>query len=212
MVDTLADMKTRIADELARSDLASQIANAIGDAIKAYQKVRFFFNESRSACTFNTVATQQDYAAADNANIPNLLAIDYVALTVGSTVTMLDRYEPEVIEDLSNNQSAVGEPYAYTYYNRLMRLYPIPGQAYAVRVAAHIKLAAPASDSEADNAWMVEAETLIRSRAKRELATHVLHDPEMAAALVAPELEALSELKGQTNRQTGTGRVAPTQF
>jgi hypothetical protein len=44
MAGTLGDMKTRIADELARSDLDGPIATAIGDAIAAYQTDRLFYN------------------------------------------------------------------------------------------------------------------------------------------------------------------------
>ena len=212
MANDLAAMKARIADELARSDLTSQIAGAIGDAIAAYQTERLFFNESRTLAAFDTAAAQQDYAAADNPHIPDLLAIDYVALTVGSMVSLLRRERPEVIEDLTNNQPAIGEPYAFTYYDRLVRLYPVPGRIYPVRIAGHLAVAAPASDDEAGNPWMVEAERLIRSRAKYELATHVLRDAELAAAMTAAIGEALDQLKGRTARQTGTGRVVATQF
>jgi len=211
-VTTLAIMKARIADELARDDLTTQIATAINDAIVAYQSERYAFSESRTRCVFNTVASQQDYNQDDNADIPYMLAIDYFALTVGSTVTMLERYRPEVIEDLSNNQSAVGEPYAYTYYKRTLRLYPIPGQVYACRVAGLVVMSAPAEDDTIGNVWMVEGERLIRSRAKLELAVHVLKDQGLATAMAGAVQEAESQLKSTGNRQTGSGRIVPTQF
>jgi hypothetical protein len=43
---TLAQMKTRIAQELRRNDLTTEIANAISTAIAAYQYERFYFNQS----------------------------------------------------------------------------------------------------------------------------------------------------------------------
>jgi hypothetical protein len=158
------------------------------------------------------VATPPSHTGADNADIPYMLAIDYFALTVGATVTMLERYRPEVIEDLSNNQSAVGEPYAYTYYNRTLRLYPIPGQVYACRVPGLVVMAAPAADDTAGNVWMVEGERLIRSRAKLELAVHVLRDQGLATAMAGAVQEAESQLKSTGNRQTGSGMITPTQF
>jgi hypothetical protein len=44
---TLGDLKTRIADELARADLASQIALAVSDAIAEAVTHRFWFMEVR---------------------------------------------------------------------------------------------------------------------------------------------------------------------
>ena len=209
---TLADMKSRIADELARNDLAAPIASAIADAIGAYQTERFFFNESRDLCTFNTVVGQQFYGASDHALIPDILAIDYVAITVGSIVSLMSAARPAALEDLGNAGTQRGEPYAYAWYDRKLRLYPPPGQVYPVRIAGHFRLGAPASDLEAGNVWMVEAERLIRSRAKYELAIHWLKDGELATTMAASVTEALDQLKARTNRQTATGIVQPTRF
>lgn len=210
-MSTLAIMKARVADELARSDLTSQIAYAITDAIERYQQDRFWFNESRDV-TFPTVASQEYYTSSDNANIPNLYAIDYVVTTVGSNVHELKQLDPGEIELLSDNGTQTGEPYAYAYFQKKIRLYPVPNAVYTIRVAGHVKVAAPASDSEADNVWMTDAERLIRSRAKYELAVHVLKDAEMAVAMTGAVTEAYDLLKGRTNRQVGTGEVATVQF
>src|SRR5262249_23920693 len=98
------------------------------------------------------------------------------------------------------------------WYDRKLRLYPPPGQVYPVRIAGHFRLGAPASDLEAGNVWMVEAERLIRSRAKYELAIHWLKDGELATTMAASVTEALDQLKARTNRQTATGIVQPTRF
>jgi hypothetical protein len=74
---TLADLKSRIALELARTDLTAQIGNAVSDAIKFYGSERFWFNQSRSI-TFPTVNGQQAYGASDQALIPSLIKIDDV--------------------------------------------------------------------------------------------------------------------------------------
>jgi hypothetical protein len=208
---TQADMKTRIADELARGDLTSQIASAIGDAIAFYQDKRFWFNESRDV-VFNTVAGQQWYGAADNQNIPALYFIDYVTMTVGNVVSDVPRMEPEDLEILTMTGTQQGEPYAYTYYNQQIRLFPVPSQVWPVRVGAHVTAAAPASDGETGNPWMTFAEKLIRSRAKYELAINWLKDIELAQTMTAAVTEAFDELKGRTNRQTGRGVIRAMQF
>ena len=53
---------------------------------------------------------------------------------------------------------------------------------------------------------------LIRSRAKYELALHVLKDPDLASSMAAESAEALSILKGRTNRLTGTACITQTRF
>lgn len=204
-------MKARIADELARSDLTTQIAYAITDAIERYQPERMWFNESRDV-TFNTVASQEYYTSSDNALIPNIYAIDYAAITVGGNIHMLKREVPRVIEGWSDNGTQTGEPYAYAYFQKKVRLYPVPTSIYAVRFAGHVKVAAPATDGEADNVWMTDAERLIRLRAKYNLAMDVLRDADLATAMSVAITEAFDQLKGRTNRQVGTGTIAAVAF
>lgn len=57
---TYGDMQARIADELARTDLAAEIQNEIQTAISYYENERFWFNEGQ--WTFNTVNAQELYA------------------------------------------------------------------------------------------------------------------------------------------------------
>ncbi len=204
---TLAIMKARIADEMMRDDLTSQIASAISDAIKYYQVKRFFFNE-KDEITFSTVAAQNEYAAAANALIPNLYKIDW--MTVGGD-SFLGRITNETWRDLTAT-TASGEPCNYVYYNRVIRLYPTPSAIQTIRLSAHYKLSEPASDSEADNAWMVEAEELIRHRAKSLLFRDVEYDTEKAIVCAAAEQDAFIRLGSTSNSMTGTGLLVPTEF
>lgn len=211
---TLSTMKSRIADELARSDLTSQIATAITDAITHYQKQRFWFNESRGI-TFLTVAGTSDYTSlsGDASSPADIYKIDYMKLIIGATqINTIDEECPERLEYLLGASSSRNQPYIYAYYNKTIRLYPIPSDAWTVRIGGHIKKPAPSDDDEADNVWMTDAEALIRARAKYELAVHVLKDPELAVAMTAAVTEALDELRGTTNKQTGTGCIAPMPF
>lgn len=206
-------MKTRIADELARDDLTSQIAYAITDAIAAYEDERFHFNESR-ATTFPTVASQEFYGSTDAASIANIQKIDYVKVYVGNQPYDLRYERPDAMESLSVNGTQQGTPWAYTWYGNQIRVYPIPDQVYTIRIGASVKVAAPASDSEASNPWMTHAERLIRARAKLELALHVLKDEGLAATMVQAVEEALNQLHGRTAMltQAAKGRVAAMEF
>lgn len=194
---TLTIMKARIADELARSDLTSQIASAITTAIDAYRDLRFWFNESRTI-TFSTVAGQEFYDSTDAAALGTIRRFDYIGVYIGDQFNRLEYHSPADMEWLSVGLTASGQPFDYTYYQRKIRLYPTPDGVYTVRVGASVTVAAPATDGETDNPWMVEAERLIRSRAKNELALHVLKDTDLAQTMAIAVQEALDQLKGET--------------
>jgi hypothetical protein len=205
-MSTLTVMKARVADELARTDLTSQIAYSISDAIAAYEDERFHFAESR-ATTVSTVDAQEFYDSDDAAAIANILAVDYVALYVGDVPRMLAYERPEDMEALSVNGTQEGTPWAYTWYGNQLGV-------YTVRIGCAIKVAAPASDGEASNPWMTHAERLIRSRAKLELALHVLKDQELAATMTDAVNEAFDQLKSRTNQltQADRGRIRSMSF
>lgn len=212
---TLTVMLSRINRELRRGGgIDTQIREAVLSAIAAYQDDRFHFNEKRSV-TFNTVANQEFYDSDDAADLANLVKIDYVKLRIDNTVFDLLPDRPEWMEGVSDNATAVGQPGWYVYYERQIRLYPVPStSAWPVRVAGVYRYAAPATDDEANNFWMTEGERLIRCRAKYELATHVLFDLQLAQTMTANTTEAFAQLKKKTNKltQTGDGRVRAMQY
>lgn len=211
-------MRDRIMDELGgRTDLETQINACISDAIGIHQNDRFAFSESRTVCTFNTVIGQEFYTSADSAALATLFFFDYVTITIGGVTPFeLKRRQPKDLELASNNATIRGQPTDFAYYDRQLRLYPVPSAVYPVRIAGHMNIAAPTSDGEADNKWMTEAERLIRSRAKFELSLNYGVDFPDLAARMHPDTgaagDAFSELKGTTNKLTGTGRMTPTQF
>jgi hypothetical protein len=210
---TLAIMKARVADELARTDLTSQIAYSISDAIAAYQGEAWWFNESRTTVSFSTVDGTEFYTSSDDADIANIRKILYAVLYVGNDVRKLEYRCPEDMEYLSVNGTQEGTPWSYGWYDNKLRLYPVPDAVYTVRIAAHVKVAAPASDAEASNPWMTDAERLIRSRAKLELALHVLRDEPLAATMSEAVREAWSDLKSTTNMLfAGDGRIRAMEF
>jgi hypothetical protein len=217
-VTTLAIMKARIETELRRDDLTTQIADAITTAIGELEAERFYFNESR-AVTFDTVALQEFYGAADSAFIPRILKFDYAKTVIGGTVRTLDPETPERMEYLSQNGVSTGQPLAYCWYGEQIRLYPKPTEIYTIRFGALIKMSAPASDAEADNPWMVKAEKLVRSYAKYEIYEHVLFDQAKAQVFnpaneAGPTFEAMRVLRKRTNNLTQQGGwlVTPTCF
>lgn len=208
---TLAALKAEIADDLDRDDLANQIASEIAAAIRHYQAHRLYFSESRER-TFATVAGQTWYGVADDPAIPAFVAIDAMWIEDGAASHRLDRLQPDRFEDLAGGATASGRPASFTWFGLAIGLHPVPDGAYTVRPSGHVQVAAPASDAEAGNPWMVDGYHLIRFRALRRLHLHKLKDPESAAMAAADELDEFSRLKAETGRRVATGRLRPTAF
>lgn len=214
---TLAYMIDQIDDELKRSGtITTRIQTCISSAIKTYQSHRFHFSEARDVCTFNTVANQEFYTSSDNAAIATLHMFDYITVIVGGSPQELSRKQPEYIELSNQNGTVKGPPLLFCYYQEKLRFYPIPDAVYAIRVAGHMNIAAPATSTETGNRWMLDAERLIRSRAKYELSLNYDIDyPTLKDKMDinnGATADAYDELKRRTNKLTGTGRITPTQF
>jgi hypothetical protein len=95
--------------------------------------------------------------------------------------------------------------------SKQLLILPIPDAAYAVRVSGVFALADLSATADT-NAWMTDAEALIRSRAKREILTHVIRDAEGAAAMAQAEAEELQSLIQETNARSSSGFIVPTEF
>lgn len=225
--NTLGAMKIRIADEIARDDLGTQISNCINDAISVYNNERFYFNETRTL-TFLTNAAQDIYTDADCPSFDNLLKIDYVQLIINNYPYRLRSELPEEIDALSVPGLSIGQSYLYSWYQQALRLYPAPTlSGWTVRIAGVTQAAPPPDDSTPGNVWVCDCEKLIRSRAKYELAMHVTNDVDLATAMGGQGVdddgnptggvicEALKTLRQKTKRLTqigGSGYVVPMHF
>ena len=235
MAQDLTAMIFRIAAELgARFDLAGAVGsanqsapnseavrNGINTAISVYQKQRFRFNEidPSNPVTFNTVPLQAVYSTADNPVISSMFWIDYVNIQVGNTLVSLTQTTPERQHLNIQMFTQFGTPTSFAYEGNSIILYPVPTSVFPIWIGAHIMKAAPASDSEQNNVWMMPAqgERLIRCRAKYEIATHVTRNQQMATTLSPEEpgesYLAWKSLKAEGNKITSTrGRVKPMAF
>jgi hypothetical protein len=200
---TLAIMKARIANELRRDDLTSDIADAITSAIDAYNHELLYFNEFRTT-TFNTVAGQSIYTSSDEATLGRILKIKYAFLLVGTIPYKMCQRHIEEVENWNLWTGYSGEPDQYAWFGQQLHISPIPGDVYTVRLGAYLKMAAPA-DADIGNVWMTDAERLIRCRAKGELYTHVIKLPAKAEEMFAMAEEALAQLKEKTRNMSEVG-------
>lgn len=207
---TLLDLKTRIAQDLSRTDLTTPIANAITDAVKFYERRRFWFNTSRNL-SFATVASQVAYDGAALTTIPNIVRIDALYLKDGTSIYPLTRREPVDFELLEGGSTGPGRPCDFTYIDKAIRLWPVPNAVWQMRLHAHYKLPALTGDDQT-NAWTDDAEELIRSHAKLLLFLDKLQDDEGAARMQAKIPVLLSALQAETSARSSTGIIQGTDF
>ena len=206
---TLAQLKARIAADLTRDDLTSQIANVVADTIKFYGRERFWFNQTRNL-VLNTAIGQAAYGAADLAIIPNIVRIDALYLPQNQSIYPLDRYEPDDFEVIAGGMSGGGKPKAFTYVDQTIRLWPVPGSVYSLRLHAFTKLP-DAADGDS-NAWTDDAEELVRSHAKMLLYMDVLEDDQNAQRMAAKIPVLLDGLRSETSARMATGRIRGTDW
>ena len=210
---TLATMKARIANELLRSDLTSEIACAINDAIVHYQAEPYAFTQSRTQ-TVNTVLGQYVYSATDAAWIGKIRKFDALLYLANGWSAPLKEIDPVEVERLNSNGTLAGEPLAYAYYDKSLLIYPVPSGVYTLRFMGRVAADAPAADGELNNPWMIEGERIIRQKAKWLLAKDIIHDDGLAQRIETPLLDAEAALSRAFNqRRKGEDMsVTPTQF
>lgn len=194
-------IKSRIADDIARADLTTQIATAVQNAIDYYDRERFWFNEA--------IATASTVASTQNLDVPtDFIAADTLRVTINSSKLDLTRRTKAYIDAITVTASHTGQPSDYAVYNQDLWLWPIPAAVYTLTLTYHKSLAALSGASDT-NAWMTEGEQLIRNRAEWELYAYVVRDPDMAALCKAAEMEALQSLKSETGRYVASGGIMP---
>jgi hypothetical protein len=201
---TYSDLQNRIADELQRTDLTAEIVNAIGTAIQFYERKRFYFNELRDNGSWSTTIGQEFYGSGDSSLIYTMPSIDQVSILAFTNRLTLTPRTAREIEEISVGTTWTGMPTDWCFVNEQIRMYPIPNLVYPVYLTGTQRLTALINPSDT-NAWMVDAETLIRCRAKFELFTHVLRDPQNAALMSQAEQIALSNLKAETASRVASG-------
>jgi len=195
---TLGDLKARIADEILKRNLTTQIAQHIARAIEHFADRRFWFNEAK----FTATTTGGNYAVGTPAE---LRKIDMLSLTVGGSAYPLESRAWSWVEDMQGFPSA-GQPTDYALSSGQILLYPTPDQAYALAIIGIFDLPALATDADS-NAWTNEGADLIAGRTRMTLYRDVLRDAEG----VALAKDAISEAESALNRKTvmalGQGRV-----
>jgi hypothetical protein len=210
-------LQARIADELARTDLTSQIALEILTAIRHYEQQRFWFDEARA--TASTVASQAYLAVPTD-----MIAVDTLTITYNSHPYELSQRSWEWYRGIGGGDSSIttAVPTDFTYYADQLWFYPVPNSTYTLTLAYLKQLTALSAGADS-NAWTANGEEMIRARAKASVQCNYLYDPaalgERQAFLMRgePYLSALEkiahkQLLGKSNVRLSTGRLRRHDF
>ena len=208
---TRSDIEAQIADDLARTDLTSQITAAVNTAIRSYRFERLGFNEAYKVTA--TLSTSADVMTLASISV-RFRKLDRLRI-VRAAGDYLDLYHRDYDWIMSRQDvRVVCQPAEYAVYNNAIHFDSMADQDYTLYLDGIKELGnASASYSAGDtSAWFNDGRELIRHRAKRELYANVLKDMELAAAAGAAEKEAHRIIKAELGEQISTGFIRPTEF
>lgn len=206
-------MKTRVADELARNDLATFIGKEINTAVKHYESTRVRWTEVKEFSLGNTASGTRYYAVPSDFIRADSLKINYS----GALYDLVPRTW-EYIEHQDNQDSpTLGVPNEYVVYADQFRLWPVPDGTYAL-LLSYLKRENDLVNDTDTNSWMTFGEEVIRSRTKAAVEIKYLRKPAAiaeAAQLSAQgkrclsycELIARDSLLHETQQALSTGRL-----
>lgn len=209
---TRTDIEAQIADDLARSDLSTQITNGVNAAIRAYRFERLGFNEAYRVTA--TASVSVDFLALSDVSV-RFRKIDRLRL-IRDAGDYLDLYRRDYDWIMSRQDPRVlSMPIEYAVYNNTIQFDCIADQTYTLLLdgVKELGTGTTASFSAGDaSAWFNDARELVRHRAKREVYAHVLKDMELASAAASAEKDAYNILKAELGEVATTGLIRPTEF
>lgn len=209
---TLGTMATRIADELARSDLLTQTYDAIRSACDHYASERWWFNEV-VALTLTTTSSVDFYALPTNFE-----HIDCYSIYIGNSLLDIDQQHFDTINYWQTGNT-IGQPTDFALYGGGVVLYPMPDQQY-MTILSYVKTPTALVNAIDSNEFMTFGEELIRSRARADIQINFLRDEGMTAEYMVMaqsaqpfyshrERSAYDSLRRRSVRHVTTGKIRP---
>ena len=205
MTQTLGNMLTRIGSEINRTDIDSNIYDAVISAIAFYEPYQFYFNQ---ATTTVTTTSDQRYTA-----ISGITDFVYpLSLRVTDSASQYRLLEPMTFSEMEGRyltDSSTGNIYYYSVFAERFYWWLIPNAAFTVTVNYIKSLTRPSgsTDTSYATAWMNDAEAMIRSKAKFYIYADVLRNNDKAQ-----KFEAISQREKQILDQKTTLRSYNSQI
>ena len=202
-------MQSRIADDLDRTDLNTQIKLAINRSIEFFETEPFWFKEASSS--FSAVINQEEYVYGTGSVPSDVQMIDIMERQYNGSKTTMTEITPFEIEAKQSLQ-ATGIPDEFAQYQNRFKLYPIPNQSGITILIKYTKNYTTLVSDSSTNDWLTYAEDLIEARSRWWLNMRVIRDQNAAADDERQVAIALDALRTKNTQKTGQGRVIPTYF
>jgi len=215
---TLGDLKAKIAQDLRRSNLTQEIADAIPQAIYDHDSERFWWNETyptpyaltiapnSGVDVYSTGTPQGDvYFLAPQGPIQEFVRIDMVRAqipVVWYTVKASDWTTLEFFYSTLSN----GQPSWWAYRDGNLRIYPLPSQPYNLRIFGQVRLRPLVNDTDS-NVWTNQGFNLIRYTVLKRLYSYPIRDAQQVANAEQAGERALDYLRRETDRRARQGRM-----
>lgn len=196
------DLKAQVANDLRRSNLPIEIAQAIKDAIADHSVERFYFNEA-AIYTLSTIAGQDEYLIMAQPPILEFIKIDWLRAQVGNTWYDVARESMDEIERLYSVPSS-SQPYRFGYHGDTIRVFPMPDRAYPIRISGHYRMPELNIDSDI-NDWTNAGKNLIRYSALKRLYLYPIRDNGQVQMAENAEVRELEYLRRETDRRARRG-------
>jgi hypothetical protein len=213
---TLLDVRNRIADQLSRSDLSTQIDREIQLAIVRYNRRVSWLHEVRGA-TLTTVAGQRFYTAVDlsagagvqsvatrtSVSVQDIQKIEYMRQPDDEPLYQIRYSEFEERYDVTGSS---GDPEYFALYAGQIGLWPTPSGVDTLTLSVVVKPIVPSAATD-ESVWFDQAQELIENAAASAICRKFLQDGERAQAFQVYETAAWEELVREGNQKMATGRL-----
>lgn len=209
MTSTFLQMQQRIADDLDRTDLNTQIKQAINRAIVHFKTEPFWFKETSTS--FPAVSGQEEYVYGVGGLPSDVEMIDIMQRNYNGdniTLTEITTFELEA----KQKGDSVGIPDQFAQYQNRFKFYPIPNQTGITILLKYTKSYVDLAADTDTNDWLTYAEDLIEARARWWVNMRIIRDQLAAMDDEKQEYSALEALRTINTHKSGQGRIIPSQF
>lgn len=204
---TVAGLLAQAQFETNRTDITvNEYSSVLNGIIAEYNSEPFWFNQVN--LSLSTVASQEYYTSSDLAAVAELHSIFSVVITVSGTRYPLIKMSQIELDEIATSATHTGKPAYYSYYNKSLRLYPIPDAVYTVTIRASEDYTA-LDEATDTNDWLSNKlpYMFLLHKACAHMYKFAIHQPDKAALR---EMEA--EIVLSLMRRETTLRQAPTRL
>lgn len=213
---TFLDVRSRVADQLARTDLDTQIDREIQLAITRYNRRVSWLHEVREISLTSVIGQPwydevdvstgsgpQDVTGRTSVAVSDVQKIEYMRDPDYEDLRQVHYREFERFFDTTG---AAGRPAYFTLYAGQVGIWPVPDGVTVYTMSAVIKPVIPALATD-QSVWFDQAQELIENAAAAAVCRKFIQDGDRAQAFQVYETEAWNDLVREGNQKMATGKL-----